>query len=128
MHLLGQEMKIEATMPDGSIEPIIWIKKWDFRWQDVYTLSQPMYLPKGSRIDVYSSFDNSSDNPYNPNNPPQRVTEGEATTDEMNLAFFTVLLDDPKQEGKMMEAMYECYTRPGSGEKRGILRRILGGN
>ncbi|MEM6915930.1 MAG: hypothetical protein AAF491_05125 [Verrucomicrobiota bacterium] len=125
MHLIGKEMKAVATLPDGTEEPLIWIQDWDFRWQDTYTLSEPLYLPKGSRVDFYSTFDNSSANPYNPYDPPQRITEGEATTDEMNLLFMTVLLDNPEHEEKLFSAMIESYLRPGSGEKGSLFRWLF---
>jgi hypothetical protein len=36
MHWLGKQMKVTATLPDGTVKPIIWIKDWDFDWQDQY--------------------------------------------------------------------------------------------
>ena len=87
MHLLGKEMKVVATMPDGRVEPMVWIKDWDFNWQGSYQFKQPMHLPAGTKVEVVSYFDNSSDNPNNPNSPPKPVGWGEKTTDEMCIAF-----------------------------------------
>ena len=84
MHLLGREMKVWAELPDGSVKPLVWIKDWDFNWQNNYYLKQPMALPKGSKIKLLAYYDNSAKNPRNPNrNALKPVGWGEQTTDEM---------------------------------------------
>ena len=90
-HYLGKEFKASATLPDGRTTPLIWIKDWDFNWQDGYTYKEPIVLPKGSRIDVRITYDNSTDNPRNPSNPPHRVLWGEQSTDEMGSIGFTLM-------------------------------------
>lgn len=95
MHYIGKEMKVVAESPDGKTIPLIWIKDWDFNWQASYTLKEPLALPKGSKIHLVAYFDNSSKNPRNPNKAHLRtVTFGEATTDEMCLAYYTQTRDD----------------------------------
>jgi mono/diheme cytochrome c family protein len=93
MHLLGRQMKVTATSPDGTVTPLIYIDDWDFHWQGTYTFARPVPLPSGTRIDVEAVFDNSSANRRNPNAPPRDVTWGEATTDEMCIAFVRVTAD-----------------------------------
>jgi len=88
MHLLGREMKAVATRPDGIQVPLVWIKNWDFNWQDQYLYAEPVMLPRGSRIDVEAVFDNSTGNPLNPYSPPQTVGWGEQTRDEMPICHF----------------------------------------
>jgi hypothetical protein len=95
MHLLGKEMKVTATQPDGSLVPLIWIKDWDFNWQGQYRYAQPVKLPKGTRLDLRAVYDNSADNPSNPNAPPQHVGFGEQTTDEMCFCFLSIVADSP---------------------------------
>jgi hypothetical protein len=85
MHLLGRSMKAWVELPDGSTKPLVWIDDWDFNWQMSYSLKEPLKVPKGSKIQVEAIYDNSADNPRNPNNPPQMVRWGEQTTDEMFL-------------------------------------------
>ncbi len=85
MHLLGRQMKATAQKPDGSTVPLVWIKDWDFNWQGGYAFAERVRLPKGSVIHVEAEYDNSADNPHNPNSPPKRVHWGEQTTDEMCL-------------------------------------------
>jgi len=88
MHLLGREMKAVATRPDGEQVPLVWIRKWDFNWQDQYLYADPILLPRGSRIDVEAVFDNSDQNPLNPHAPPKAVSWGEQTCDEMAVCHF----------------------------------------
>lgn len=85
MHLLGKSMKAVAILPDGTEKPLIKIDDWDFNWQMSYVYKNPLKLPKGTQIKIDAIYDNSADNPRNPNNPPKRVTWGEQTTDEMFL-------------------------------------------
>jgi mono/diheme cytochrome c family protein len=91
-HYLCKDMKVTATLPDGSTKPLIWIKDWDFNWQNAYRYKAPMALPKGTRIDLEYTYDNSENNPHNLAHPPVRVHWGEQTTDEMALVFLTVVL------------------------------------
>jgi len=93
MHLLGRTMKAAIILPDGKEKPLIWINDWDFNWQLVYALKEPMHIPKGSKIRVTATYDNSTSNPRNPNNPPKDVTWGEQTTDEMFLLVLGYTVD-----------------------------------
>lgn len=94
-HYLGKEFKATATLPDGSTRPLLWIKDWDFNWQDRYVYKEPVALPKGTRIEVTVSWDNSADNPRNPCNPPVRVQWGLQSTDEMaGVRFQAVTAND----------------------------------
>jgi hypothetical protein len=90
MHLLGKDMLMTVTFPDGRTQDLIKIDDWDFNWQYAYSLEQPLDLPKGSVVKVIAHFDNSEGNPRNPNKPPKEVTWGEATTDEMCIGFVGV--------------------------------------
>ncbi len=96
MHLLGRSIKVEKfpTDPAAKAETLIAIPDWDFNWQGLYTLRQPVPLEPFSRVRVTCSYDNSAANPRNPHNPPQAVTYGESTTDEMCLSFLGVALPE----------------------------------
>ena len=91
-HYLCKDMKVTATLPDGSTKPLIWIKDWDFNWQNAYRYRTPIDLPKGTRVDLEYTYDNSENNPHNPAHPPVRIHWGEETKDEMALVFLTVLV------------------------------------
>jgi len=82
-HNLARRMDATATLPDGSRRELIAIADWDFRWQDVYRYKTPIALPKGSRIAMRFTYDNSAENVRNPARPPKRVVWGQNTTDEM---------------------------------------------
>jgi peroxiredoxin len=94
MHLLGKEIGVTATYPDGTKKSLVFIRDWNYRWQDTYFYKDPVALPKGTRLDLVAYYDNSTSNPLNPSNPPKRVHFGEQTTDEMCFAFFGFTLDD----------------------------------
>ena len=76
-------MKLTATLPDGQVKTLLDIKDWDFAWQDRYFFDQFVSLPKGARLDGDVSWDNSAENPRNPNHPPINVRWGEQSFDEM---------------------------------------------
>lgn len=93
MHLLGREMKVTATYPDGTVRPLIHIDDWDFNWQGNYTFAKPIPLPRGTRVDMVAIFDNSAESRRQPNRPPKPVSWGEGTTDEMAIVFLGVTFD-----------------------------------
>lgn len=97
MHLLGRTMKASVIFPDGTKQPLIFVDDWDFNWQLVYALKQPLKIPAGSKVRIEATYDNSEKNPYNPNRPPKAVTWGEQTTDEMFLLVAAYTLDKPAE-------------------------------
>jgi len=96
-HYLAKDMKVNAYLPDGTVVPLIWIQDWDFNWQGAYRYANPVKLPKGTRLEMQYTYDNSAANPHNPSNPPREVKFGEQTTNEMAFAFVSVTLDSPAQ-------------------------------
>ncbi|GAB4458219.1 MAG: thioredoxin family protein [Armatimonadaceae bacterium] len=94
MHLLGREIEMWVTLPDGQIKPMVKINDWDFRWQDNYSFQKPMQIPKGSKVTLRARYDNSTNNPRNPHNPPQPVKWGEGTNDEMCIGFIGFIADN----------------------------------
>ena len=106
MHLIGHEMKVQATTPDGKLVPLIHITDWNFKWQDQYRYAEPVHLPKGTRIDMTALYDNSTNNPANPNSPPKRVHWGEGTTDEMCICFLQLAVDDLAQARELKQSIY----------------------
>jgi hypothetical protein len=93
MHLLGHDMKVTATLPDGTKKELINVAPYDFNWQTRYSYKEPIHLPAGTHLDLVAHYDNSTDNPHNPNNPPKPVSFGEQTTNEMCFAFFSYTYD-----------------------------------
>ncbi|AMV25663.1 Thiol-disulfide oxidoreductase ResA [Gemmata sp. SH-PL17] len=90
MHLLGKDIEMTATVPDGKEQTLVRIPAWDYNWQEQYELKEPMKLPKGTVLRVRATYDNSASNPHNPSSPPQTVRFGEQTTNEMCFVFLGV--------------------------------------
>ena len=82
LHLRGKSMTYVATYPNGENEVLLSVPKYDFNWQHYYDLVQPKKLPAGSKLTVFTSFDNSIKNRYNPA-PDKEVYWGEQSWDEM---------------------------------------------
>jgi hypothetical protein len=91
MHRLGRSVKAFAITPDGDAINLINITDWDYNWQLTYFFRQPLTLPKGSVILAEAHYDNTDQNPLNPNRPARTVGYGWNSTDEMmNLVFYYI--------------------------------------
>ncbi|MDB5295770.1 MAG: hypothetical protein JWO31_1753 [Phycisphaerales bacterium] len=121
-HLLCNEIKVDATLPDGTVKPLIWIKDWDWNWQDEFLYKEPFRLPAGTKVEQKYVFDNSADNPRNPNVPPKRVTWGEQTADEMAITFFMITAPKDALIFQLGGMAGGGANRPGAGVARGALR------
>ena len=97
MHYLGKEAHGWAELPDGTVRELILIKHWNFDWQGAYRYAEPVFLPKGSTLRMRYTFDNSADNPRNPHQPPQRVTHGLQSSDEMAELWLQILPRNPAE-------------------------------
>jgi len=86
MHLRGKQMKYEVIYPGGKRETLLWVPKFNFNWQTVYLLRDPIIIPKGARMIITAHFDNSSKNKYNPD-PSKPVRWGDPTDDEMMIGW-----------------------------------------
>lgn len=93
-HYLAREVRGTARLPDGTVRPLIYIKDWDFRWQQVYRYVKPFRLPKGTTLSMEFVYDNSATNPRNPSRPPRRVEWGQRSADEMGDLWIQVLARD----------------------------------
>lgn len=91
MHRLGRTVRAFAITPDGDAINLIRINDWDYNWQLTYFFQKPLILPKGSTIIAEANYDNTDQNPLNPNRPARTVSYGWNSTDEMmNLVFYYV--------------------------------------
>jgi cytochrome c-type biogenesis protein CcmH/NrfG len=90
-HYRAKEIIGTATWPDGRSQQVMHIKDWDFRWQHVYRLVQPLPLPKGTTLSMEYTYDNSPENVRNPEVPPIRVLWGQRSKDEMGDLWFQLL-------------------------------------
>jgi hypothetical protein len=92
MHLRGKDFQYTIVKPGESPQVALSVPTYDFGWQTYYVLNEPMVLPQGTRIDCLAHFDNSENNPYNPD-PKKFVRWGEQTFEEMMIGY--VDLDVP---------------------------------
>lgn len=91
MHKLGRSIKAFAITPDGDAINLINVANWDYNWQLTYFFRDMLVLPKGSTILAEAHYDNTDQNPLNPNRPARTVGYGWNSTDEMmNLVFYYV--------------------------------------
>ena len=82
MHFRGKRMRFTATFPDGTQEEMLNIANYDYNWQLAYTLAEPRFVPAGTQITAAGAFDNSEQNPMNPD-PARSVPWGLQSWDEM---------------------------------------------
>ncbi|GAC1452466.1 MAG: redoxin domain-containing protein [Isosphaeraceae bacterium] len=93
MHLRGKSFRYEATFPGGNRETLLSVPAYDFGWQSYYTLAEPRAMPRGTRIDCEAVFDNSDQNPANPD-PRTSVRWGEQTWEEMMIGYIDYIDDE----------------------------------
>jgi peroxiredoxin len=128
MHLRGKTFSYELIQPDGEAEILLHVPRYDFNWQHRYLLAEPIRIKAGSKIRCSAVYDNSDENPNNPN-PDAEVRAGQQSTDEMFNGYFDVALADedlqrPKSWHERLTARLSVF-----GERPGIavLSSIFGG-
>ena len=95
-HYRARNVRGDATFPDGTKKELIAIAEWDFRWQHVYRFVTPIRLPKGTTLSMRYTYDNSADNPRNPDRPARRTRWGQRSSDEMGDLWIQVLTRDDR--------------------------------
>lgn len=90
MHLRGTSARYVVTYPDGKTETLLSVPNYDFNWQSVYRFKEPVKMPKGTKLRWSGSWDNSADNPRNPD-PTKQVNWGLQTWDEMQNGWMEVV-------------------------------------
>ncbi len=103
-HYLAREVKATATLPAGQVVPLIWIRNWDFHWQDEYRYASPVHLPRGTVISMRYTYDNSAANKHNPRRVPSRVVFGPQSSDEMGDLWLRLLPPDLAAAGTLARA------------------------
>ncbi len=100
MHLRGKAFEFRAVYPTGEKEVLLSIPKYDFNWQPYYYLETPKLLPRGTRIECTALFDNSANNPNNPD-PKATVQWGPQSWDEMMIGWLDVAVDPRSQTARL---------------------------
>ncbi|MGE4104259.1 MAG: redoxin domain-containing protein [Pirellulales bacterium] len=93
MHLRGKSFRYEAIWPNGRREILLDVPEYDFNWQRSYVLAEPRRLPRGTTIHCVAHFDNSTDNPSNPD-PTATVHWGDQSWQEMLIGIFAAVRAD----------------------------------
>ncbi|MGL4554008.1 MAG: hypothetical protein ACRC33_22840, partial [Gemmataceae bacterium] len=119
-HYLGKTFRLTATLPDGTAKTLLAISDWDFAWQEQYTFKEFEPLPRGTKLTVRITYDNSADNPRNPTVPPKRVRWGRESLDEMGSMSLQMVAAREEDLPKLQEA-YRAHARTS------LLKRGLGG-
>ena len=107
-HYLCKRMEGRAILPNGTQKWLLLITNWDFNWQGDYRYAAPITLPKGTRLVMHYTYDNSTNNFQNPNFPPKRVTYGPQSSDEMAELWFQLL---PLKPGGLKLLADACNTK-----------------
>ena len=130
MHLIGKSIKAMGVTPTKDTIKFVDIPAWDFHWQRAYTFRSILKVPGGTNLYGTASYDNTTANPFNPNNPPQAVSLGEGTNDEMFLVYFwytlyqngdeNIVIDNSALKNVSKTVMaenpdFKVYPNPGSG-------------
>ena len=86
MHVRGKAFRYEVILPDGAVRTLLDVPRYDFNWQLTYRYAEPLTLPRGSKIRATGWYDNSANNPANPD-PTKTVRWGLQTYEEMMLGY-----------------------------------------
>lgn len=95
MHLRGKDYQFKLIYPDGASKILLSVPRYDFNWQTRYELAEPVFAPKGSRVECVAHFDNSPKNKWNPD-PTKEIRWGQQTWDEMMIGFIGFVREDEK--------------------------------
>jgi hypothetical protein len=92
MHLRGRSFEYNLVAPHGRVDTLLRVPAYDFFWQLSYRLATPIALKAGTVLQAVATFDNSANNPHNPD-PTATVNWGEQTWAEMMVGFFDVAVE-----------------------------------
>ena len=111
MHFRGKSFEYRVTYPSGEKETLLDVPHYDFNWQLTYELAKPKLLPKGTVIECTAHFDNSPNNPANPD-PTKEVHFGEQTWEEMMIGFLDVAVPMNKTAMDLMRPKKAAQSGP----------------
>jgi hypothetical protein len=109
MHARGKDFEYRVVFPNGDTRTILRVPQYNWHWQLWYNLAEPIDLPVGARIECTAHFDNSKNNPENPD-PTKTVIWGQQSWDEMMVGFFN-LVYDPKISPKDLVPEQKAATK-----------------
>ena len=122
MHFRGKDFTYTAHYPDGRSEQLLRVENYDFNWQTNYVLDEGVPMPKGTTIECVAHFDNSADNPVNPD-PTRDVPFANESYDEMMIGFVDYVVADgvrPKSADELRAEYRETMLAAHPGEVWGL--------
>ncbi|HWZ43602.1 MAG TPA: hypothetical protein VNW97_08985, partial [Candidatus Saccharimonadales bacterium] len=102
MHLRGKDFEYRLVYPNGQTDTALKVPNYSFSWQLGYDEAKPLTLPKGTRMECTAHFDNSPNNPANPN-PNVEVKWGDQSWEEMMIGWFGVVVDAKADPAKIVK-------------------------
>ncbi|MBI1792424.1 MAG: thiol-disulfide isomerase [Acidobacteria bacterium] len=103
MHLRGKDFEYRLVYPTGETQTILRVPRYDFNWQLFYYLDRQLVLPKGTRIECTAHFDNSPNNPANPD-PKAEVQWGDQSWEEMMIGWFDLAIENGRKPADVLRA------------------------
>lgn len=92
LHLRGKSFRYDMHRPDDDVETLLEVPRFDFNWQHIYVLEEPLAAPRGTLLHCTAVYDNSAENPVNPN-PAEPVRWGDQIWQEMMIGYVLVGFD-----------------------------------
>ena len=104
VHYIGRTIDVFAIQPDGQKNQLVYIQDWDYMLQTKYMFNKPVYLPVGTTLVMNAVYDNTDQNPEQPNHPVKEVRWGQSGKDEMMVLTLYYVRDQ-------IEYHDQCTTR-----------------
>ena len=101
MHMRAKDYQLRAIYPSGESEILLKVPRYSWEWQLGYEMAKPILLPKGTRLETVAHYDNSENNPNNPNAKID-VPYGPQSTDEMAVSFVGFVIDREADPTKLI--------------------------
>jgi len=116
MHLRGKSMEFSATYPDGRSEILLSVPRYDFHWQMSYYLAEPRHLPKDTLLTCVATWDNSANNPNNPN--PEATVVGGLQSEQEMMAGFVEIGIEASNDSQVWDFFIDAPIESGSNADR----------
>lgn len=126
MHVRGKSMRYEVIHADRRRETLLFVPHYNFHWQTLYALKNPLTIPGGSRLMVTAYFDNSAKNMHNPD-ASKTIRHGSATFDEMMIGFVDYVIPKPRERvaAPVDPAVYDAYVGRYEFDRAAIVQNIV---
>jgi hypothetical protein len=101
LHMRGKDMDVKLVYPTGESETLVSVPHYNYLWQNIYFEDKPIEVPQGTRVELSAHWDNSANNPLNPD-PAKAIKWGPQSWDEMLVGFVGVIVDRDADPDKLL--------------------------